>query len=144
VVVVRRRIAVEHQLTVAIRAVVHRQNVAMLNAAMLRLRLNVALVHQRIAGGAHVRYRAQRHASNRVTTSVWRRHRLNGQRGRHSSDRRLNAYRDRFVSNDLRRELNALRRDRHSELNGLRLRRESSGPGHNHRRSPTNRRRNRA
>lgn len=146
--VVRRQIAAMLNVVMRARnAVVHRRNVAILNVAMLRLRLNVALVHQRIVAGAHVRYRGRRHASNRVTISVRQRHRRNVRRDRHSSDRRLSASRDRFESNDLRLgRPNDRRRDQRSGLNDRRLR-ESSGHGHSRadrRHNRTNRRRNRA
>ena len=125
-------------------AVVRRQNVVggQLNVAMPRRRLNVALAHRLIADRVH-RAQRRRHASNNGTIDVWRRHRPNVRRVQRSSVHRQNAYRDRFVSNDPRRvPPNGLRRDQRSALSGLRQRRELSGPGH--RRSPINRRRNRA
>ena len=151
-VVVRRQNAVMLQQSVVmlrLNAVVRQRSVGgRLNVAMLRLRLNVALVHQRIADRVHARHRARRHVSSRGTISVWQRHRPNVRHDRRSSDHRRNAYRDRFVSNDLRLVLpNDLRPDQRSELNGQRLRRELSGHGHsraNLRRSRTNRRRNHA
>ena len=112
--------------------VVHRQN-----AAMPQLRLNVGLVHQRTADAAHVRYRARRHVSSRVTIDVRQRHRPNVRLVQRSNDHRQSGFRDPYrVSND---RLHGQRR----ELNGLRQRRESSGHVHSRadrRRSRTGRR----
>jgi hypothetical protein len=127
--------------------VVHRQN-----AAMPQHRLNVGLVHQRTADAAHVRYRARRHVSSRVTIDVRQRHRQNVRRVQRSSDHRRSGSRDPCLVlndrlHDLHRESNDQRRDPRSELNDLRRRRESSGHGHSRadrRRSPTDRKRNHA
>ena len=138
----RRNVVVVHRLTAAMlrqsvvmqSAVVRRLNVVggQLNVAMPRLRLNVALAHRLTADRVH-RAQRRRHASNNGTIDVWRRHRPNVRRVQRSSVHRENAYRDRFVSNDLRRvPPNGLRRDQRSELSG-----------HDHRRSPADRRRNR-
>jgi hypothetical protein len=112
--------------------VVHRQT-----AAMPQFRLNVEVVHRRIADAAHVRYRARRHVSSRVTIDVRQRHRPNVRGVQRSNDHRQSGFRDPCrVSND---RLHGQRR----ELNGLRQRRESSGHVHSRadrRRSRTDRR----
>ena len=112
-------------------------------AAMPQLRLNVGLVHQRTADAAHVRYRARRHVSSRVTIDGRQRHRQNVRRVQRSSDRRRSGSRDPcLVLNDRRHDQRRESNDQRSELNDLRQRRESSGHGHSRadrRRSQTGR-----